>query len=107
MPKFEATKVKKGDTVVVLSGKSQGRQGKVIKVLAKKDRILVERVNMIKRHTKPTKNSQGGIVEKEASIHISNVALYCPACSKGVRVGYVIHGDGTKARACKHCGKEF
>jgi len=107
MPKYESMKVKKGDTVVVLSGKSQGRQGKIIRVLAKKDRVYVERVNMIKRHTKPTKNSQGGIVEKEASIHVSNVALYCPKCAKGVRIGYTVHKDGSKVRACKRCGQEF
>lgn len=107
MPKYETSKVKKGDTVVVLSGKSSGRQGKVIKVLPKKDRVLVERVNMIKRHQRPTKTSQGGIVEKEAAIHISNVALYCPKCARGVRVGYKLHDDGAKVRVCKRCGEEF
>ena len=77
MAKFEALRIKKGDTVEVLGGKSKGRTGKVIRVLPKKDRVYVERANMIKRHQKATQNNPGGIVEKEASIHISNIALVC------------------------------
>lgn len=107
MPKHESMKLKKGDTVVVLTGKSNGKQGKIIKIQTKKDRVFVERVNMIKRHQRPSKSNQGGIVEKEASIHISNVALLCPKCAKGVRVGYRFHDDGHKVRVCKHCGEEL
>jgi large subunit ribosomal protein L24 len=105
--RHETGRIRKGDTVVVLTGKSQGKQGKVIKVIQKKDRVLVERVNMIKRHQKPTQKSQGGIVEKEASIHASNVALFCPKCKKGARIGYKVHDDGTKVRACRRCGEEL
>jgi large subunit ribosomal protein L24 len=107
MAKHETSKIRKGDTVVVLAGKDGGRQGQVIRILGKKDRVLVERVNLVKRHTKPTQTSQGGIVEKEASIHTSNVALHCPKCSKGVKVGYKFHDDGAKVRVCRNCGEEL
>lgn len=107
MPKHEPIKIKKGDTVVVLTGKNAGKRGKVIKMLTKKDRVLVERVNMIKRHQKPTKNAQGGIMEKEAGIDVSNVALFCTKCNKGVRIGYKMHDDGAKVRVCKSCGEEL
>jgi large subunit ribosomal protein L24 len=107
MPKHEPVKIKKGDTVIVLTGKNADKKGKIIKILTKKDRVLVERVNMIKRHQKPTKNSQGGIVEKEAGIDLSNVALFCTKCNKGIRVGYKMHDDGSKVRICKNCGEEL
>ena len=103
----ETGRIKKGDTVVVLAGKNKGKQGKVIRILNKKDRLYVERVNMIKRHTKPTQSSQGGIVEKEASIHTSNVAIYCGKCRKAARIGYKVHEDGTKVRVCRRCGEEL
>ncbi|HWR67893.1 MAG TPA: 50S ribosomal protein L24 [Desulfomonilia bacterium] len=105
--RHETGRVKKGDTVVVLAGKNKGKQGQVIRVIHKKDRILVERVNLIKRHTKPTQTSQGGIVEKEASIHASNVALVCSKCKKAVRIGFKIHEDGAKVRVCRSCGEEL
>jgi large subunit ribosomal protein L24 len=105
--RHETGRIRKGDTVVVLAGKSQGKQGKVIKVIHKKDRVLVERVNLIKKHQKPTQTSQGGIVEKEASIHASNVALFCPKCKKGVRIGYKSHDGGAKVRVCRRCGEEL
>ena len=105
--RHETGRIKKGDTVVVLTGKSRGKQGQVMRVIQKKDRVLVERVNIIKKHTKPTQNSQGGIVEKEASIHTSNVALRCPKCKKGVRIGYKYHDDGAKVRVCRRCGEEL
>ena len=107
MAKHETSKIKKGDTVVVLTGKNKGKQGQVIRTLGKKDRVLVERVNMVKRHTKPTQTSQGGIVEKEAGIRVSNVALTCPKCKKGTRVGYKFHDDGKKVRMCRRCGEEL
>jgi large subunit ribosomal protein L24 len=107
MPKHESAKIKKGDAIVVLAGKNAGKRGKVIKMIAKKDRVLVERVNMIKKHQKPAKNSQGGIVEKEAGINISNVALFCTKCNKGVRIGHKVHDDGVKVRVCKSCGEEL
>jgi large subunit ribosomal protein L24 len=107
MEKRALERVKKGDTVQVLTGKNRGKQGQVMKILTKKGRVLVERVNMIKRHQKPTQNSQGGIVEKEASINASNVAPVCPKCRKGVRIGFTVHGDGKKVRVCKKCGEEL
>jgi large subunit ribosomal protein L24 len=107
MAKFESVKIKKGDTVEVISGKNRGKKGKVIKLLVKKDKVLVERVNIIKRHQKPTKASQGGIVEKEAGIYVSNVALVCPKCDRGVRVGFKILSDGEKVRICRKCGEEL
>lgn len=107
MAKCDAYKIKRDDDVVVLSGKNKGRRGKVLRVLPKKNRVLVERVNVIKRHQKPTQTSQGGIIEKEAPIHISNVALVCPKCDAGVKVGYKIHEDGSKTRICRRCGEEL
>jgi large subunit ribosomal protein L24 len=107
MPKHEPSRIKKGDTVIVLTGKNADKRGKVIKVLTKKDRVLVERVNMIKKHQKQTKSAQGGIVEKESGIDVSNVALFCTKCNKGVRIGYKLHDDGSKVRVCKGCGEEL
>jgi len=107
MAKHEMGKIKKGDTVVVLTGKNSGKQGQVIRLQNKKNRIFVERVNMVKKHQKPTQSSQGGIIEKEASIHASNVALSCPKCNKGVKVGYKFHDDGHKVRVCRNCGEEL
>lgn len=107
MERHGMDRIKKGDNVIVLAGKNKGKQGQVIRLLGKKDRVFVERVNMIKRHQKPTKASQGGIVEKEAGIHLSNVAPYCSKCKKGVRIGFKIHEDGKKVRFCKKCGEEL
>ncbi|MGC9325377.1 MAG: 50S ribosomal protein L24 [Desulfomonilia bacterium] len=107
MTKQGSDRIRKGDTVVVLAGKNKGKQGQVIRVLNKKDRVLVERMNMVKRHQKPTQSSQGGIVEKEASIHTSNLAIVCPKCTKGVRIGYKYHDDGKKVRVCGRCGEEL
>ncbi|MEK7207217.1 MAG: 50S ribosomal protein L24 [Pseudomonadota bacterium] len=99
-------KIRKDDRIIVLTGKDKGKQGTVLRVLPN-DRVLVENVNMIKRHTKPNPNKgvTGGIVEKEASIHISNVALYNPATSKGERVGFKTMQDGTKVRFFKKSGE--
>lgn len=107
MEKRGMDRIKKGDTVVVLAGKNKGKQGQVIRVLGKKDRVLVERVNMIKRHQKATQTTQGGIIEKEAGIHLSNVAPLCSKCGKGVRIGFKVHDDGKKVRFCKKCGEEL
>ncbi len=107
MEKRAMDRIKKGDTVEVLTGKNRGKQGQVLRVLNKKGRVLVERVNMIKRHQKPTQTSQGGIVEKEASINASNLAPVCGKCKKGVRIGVKLHDDGTKVRVCKKCGEEL
>lgn len=99
--------VKKGDKVEVISGKDKKKQGKVLVSYPKTGKVLVEGVNIIKKHTKGTQqNPQGGIVEKEAPIDASNVLLYCPKCGKGVRTGSKVDGD-KKVRVCKSCAKEL
>jgi large subunit ribosomal protein L24 len=102
MKKF---KIKKDDKVMVLVGKDRGKIGKILKILHKKDMVLVEQVNKVKRHVKanPYKGSTGGIVEKESPLHISNVALVCNACAKPSKVGYRIQDNGKKVRYCKKC----
>ncbi|MDY7001924.1 MAG: 50S ribosomal protein L24 [Thermodesulfobacteriota bacterium] len=104
MKKF---KIHKDDKVMVLAGRDKGKVGKVLKVVPKKDHVLVEKVNIVKRHTKANPYSQqaGGIVEKEAPIHISNVAVLCDACAKPTRVGYKATSDGKKVRFCKKCSE--
>jgi large subunit ribosomal protein L24 len=97
--------VKKNDMVVVITGKDKGKIGKILQVFPRKGRAVVEGVNIVKRHTKPTPYSSGGIVEKPAPIHVSNLMLYCPKCKKGVKVRRKILEDGTKVRACKKCGE--
>ncbi len=98
--------VRKDDNVMVVAGKERGKTGKVIKVLPKKSRLFIERVNLVKRHTRPrTAQQPGGIVEKEASIHVSNVMIMCDPCNAPVRVGYKILEDGQKARVCRRCGQ--
>ena len=97
--------IKKDDLVVVLSGKDKGKQGKVLEVMPKSGKVVVENINVASRHTKPRKQGdQGGIVKKEAAIDASNVMLVCPKCKKGVRVGYSVLENGTKVRVCKKCG---
>ncbi len=101
-------KITKNDTVFVLSGNDRGKTGKVLKVFPKKDRIVVEGVNFIKKHSRPTQQlPQGGIIEKEAPIHISNVKLVCPKCNRPTRVGIRTLDDGSRVRYCKHadCGE--
>lgn len=96
-------KIKMGDNVVIISGKCKGQTGKIIKTVAKTARVIVEGVNMIKKHVRdnPNKNIQGGIFEREGSVHISNVALLNPATDKPDRVGFKILNDGTKVRYFK------
>ncbi|WP_427340468.1 50S ribosomal protein L24 [Caloranaerobacter sp. DY30410] len=98
--------VKKGDTVVVISGKDKGKKGKVLTALPKRNRVIVEGVNMQTKHKKPSpKFPQGGIIHQEGPIHVSNVMLYCEKDKKGVRVGYKILENGEKVRVCKKCGE--
>jgi large subunit ribosomal protein L24 len=96
-------KIKKGDTVEVISGKDAGRQGRVLRVDRDRERVVVEGVNMIKRHTRPNpqKKVQGGIVEREAAIHISNVMAISPDSQRRTRIGYKILDDGRKVRVAK------
>ncbi|OGR01770.1 MAG: 50S ribosomal protein L24 [Deltaproteobacteria bacterium RIFOXYD12_FULL_50_9] len=100
------TSIKVNDKVEVITGKDKGRVGKVIRVNRDVKQIVVEKVNIIKRHTKPSnKNQQGGIVEKEAFFHVSNVMLICPKCTSTVRIGKKKLDDGNKVRICKKCGE--
>jgi len=98
--------LKKNDTVLVVAGAEKGKKGRVLSVEPKMERLLIESVNMIKKHMKPNKQySQGGIIEKEAPVHRSNVMLVCPKCDKPTRIGCSILEDGKKIRACKQCGE--
>nr|WP_156924153.1 50S ribosomal protein L24 [Halonatronum saccharophilum] len=99
--------VKKGDKVQVRSGKDRGKEGEVIKVFPAKSRVIVEGVNIIKKHVRPTQdNPQGGIVEKEAPIHSSNVMLICNSCGEASRTAKKVLEDGKKIRFCKKCGED-
>ena len=100
-------RIHKDDNVMILAGKDKGKVGKVLKLLRKKDRVLVEKVNMVKRHTKgnPYQQKAGGIIEKEMPIDISNVMLVCNACAKPSKVGYRQTEDGKKVRFCKKCNE--
>ncbi len=100
-----AAKVKREDFVVVIAGKDKGKKGKVLKVIPKKQRLVVEGVNIVKKHQRPTATTAGGIIEKPAPIHVSNVMLICPKCGKATRVGFTFLEDGTKVRKCKKCGE--
>lgn len=98
--------VKKGDTVVILSGKDKGKRGKIIEALPKKAKIVVEGVNKVKRHAKPTqKTPQGGILVKEAAMHSSKAMLVCPECDKPTRIRKSALASGKLARTCKQCGE--
>ena len=99
--------IKKGDTIVVLSGKDKGKQGKVLVADPKGLKVVVEGVNVATKHQKPRKQGEeGGIIKVETPIYVSKVQLVCPKCGKGVRVGYQIK-DGKKVRVCKKCGAEI
>lgn len=98
------TSLRVNDQVEVMTGKDKGRVGKILRIDKQANRAVVERINMIKRHTKPTDATQSGqIVEREASVHISNLMLVCPECAKTVRIGKKILEDGSKVRICKSC----
>ncbi len=99
------TRIRRDDEVIVIAGKDKGVRGKVIRTLPREGRVLVAKVNMIKRHTRPTPNSAGGIIEREAPIAISNVQYYCPKCKAGVRLGAKLLEDGRKVRVCRKCGE--
>lgn len=96
--------IKKNDTVLVVTGKEKGKKGRVISVDPTRNKILIERINIIKRHMKPSKKyAQGGIIEKEAPLNISNAMLVCSKCGKPTRIGNTILSDGKKVRTCKKC----
>lgn len=97
-------RIRKGDSVIVLSGDDSGRKGKVLKVYPAKSRAIVEGVNLIKRHTKPNRtNQQGGIIEKEAPVHLSNIALICPRCDEKTRIAATVPSGGARVRVCTKC----
>jgi large subunit ribosomal protein L24 len=100
-----ATPIRKNDNVVVTTGKDRGKRGRVMRVVPDKNRVIVEGVNVIKRHTKPNpqRNVKGGVVEREAAVHASNVQLVCPECGKPTRIGKKILGDGRTVRICRKC----
>ena len=100
-----ATPIRRNDNVVVITGKDRGKRGRVLKVVPGTNRLIVEGVNFIKRHTKPNPQRQikGGVVEREATLHASNVQLVCPECGKPTRLGRKILGDGRKVRVCRKC----
>ncbi len=100
-----AMKIKKGDKVIVITGKDKGKTGEVTKAMPKENKVIVSGVNMVKRHQKPSQESAGGIVSKEAPIHVSNVAIVDPKSGKGSRVGMKFLDDGRKVRVAKKSGE--
>ena len=100
--------VRSGDTVVVLSGKDKGKQGKVLQVSPKEGKVIVEGLNVVTKHVKPRRQGeQGGIVEAEAAMYASKVQLVCPKCGKATRIAHKILDDGSKVRVCKSCEEEI
>lgn len=96
--------IRKNDSVMVIAGRERGKTGKVLRVLKEKDAVIIERLNIVKRHTKPRGPQQtGGIVEKEAAVHASNVMILCDKCNAPARIGHKILGDGNKIRICRNC----
>ena len=96
-------RIKKGDQVLVIAGADKGKKGEVVRVLG--DKVVVQNIHIVKRHTKPNpqRNIKGGVVEREAAVHASNVQLVCPECGKPTRIGRKILGDGRKVRICRKC----
>jgi large subunit ribosomal protein L24 len=106
--KYAGFHIRKNDLVEVLSGKEKGKTGKVLRVYPKKDRVLVEKVNFVKRHSRPSgQTRQGGIIQKEAPLHVSNVLLVCPKCNQGKRMGSKVLEDGKRALVCRDCGEQM
>ena len=105
------TRIRKGDTVKVIAGKDRGATGKVLVVLRSQDRVLVEGVNRIKKHTKVTTTGRGaqtgGIITQEAPLHVSNVMVVCPSCDKPSRIGHRRDENGKNVRVCRRCGSDI
>ncbi|MEG0752235.1 MAG: 50S ribosomal protein L24 [Angelakisella sp.] len=100
--------VKKGDTVVILSGKDKGKKGKLLEVSPKEQKVIVEGLNMVTKHVKPRKQGDaGGIIKAEGAMYACKVMAVCPKCGKATRLGHKIAADGTKTRNCKHCAAEY
>jgi large subunit ribosomal protein L24 len=101
-------KLKKGDHVRVIAGKDVGKEGPITRVITDTDRVIVDGVNVAKRHQRAQgQTMQGGIIDKDMPIHVSNVAIVCPGCDKPTRIGYRFEDDGTKVRVCRKCGKDL
>jgi large subunit ribosomal protein L24 len=101
-------KVKRGDIVKVISGNDRGKRGEVMRVFPEKERLIIKGVNIITRHQRPTaRQREGGIIEREGTIHLSNVLVICPVCDRPTRVGFTFTEAGEKLRACKKCGESF
>lgn len=104
-------RIKKGDTVEVIAGKDKGTRGEVLRVIPKKDRVVIERVNIVKKHQRPVQAGrqqvQPGIIEFEAPIDLSNVMLVCPQCEARTRIGYRINENNRKVRVCRKCGQDI
>ncbi|MBO7257579.1 MAG: 50S ribosomal protein L24 [Alphaproteobacteria bacterium] len=98
-------KIKKGDQVIVITGRDKGKTGEVTKAMPKENKVLVSGINLVKRHTKPTQENAGGIISKELPIHVSNVALIDPKSGKATRVGIKVEKDGSKVRVAKKSGE--
>jgi large subunit ribosomal protein L24 len=106
MISLSKTHIKKGDTVMVTAGKEKGKSGKVLKVIPEKQKVVVEKINFIKRHSRPTKKApQGGIIEKEGPLQVSNVNVLCPKCNVPVRIKKKVLDDGKKVRVCVKCSE--
>jgi len=102
------SKIKKNDSVLVITGKDKGKTGKVLKVFKGDGKIIVEGINFVKKHVRKTKEDQkGGVIQREALIDMSNVLLFCKRCTRGTKVGYSILKDGSKSRFCKKCNEVF
>ncbi|PLW78517.1 50S ribosomal protein L24 [Cohaesibacter celericrescens] len=99
-----AAKLKKGDRVIVLAGKDKGKSGEIVQVIPAEERAIVRGVNMVKRHQRQTQGQEGGIINKEAAIHLSNLAIADPKDNKPTRVGFTVKEDGTKVRVAKRSG---
>ena len=99
------TPIRKNDSVLVIAGRDRGKRGRVLKVLPEKNRLVIEGINFISRHTRPnpSKNVKGGIMKREAPLHASNVQLVCPECGARTRIGHKLIGDGRKVRICRKC----
>ncbi|NDJ76997.1 MAG: 50S ribosomal protein L24 [Chloroflexi bacterium] len=104
-------RIKRGDTVEVIAGKDKGMRGEALRVIPKEDRVVIERVNIVKKHQRPMQAGrqqvQPGIIEYEGAIHLSNVMLVCPQCRERTRVGFRTNEDGFKVRVCRKCGEDI
>ncbi|HOJ51727.1 MAG TPA: 50S ribosomal protein L24 [Syntrophales bacterium] len=103
---MDEIKLKKGDTVQVIAGKEKGKTGKIVKILREEGRVVVEKLNFVKRHKRPDTRGKGGIMEKEAPLDISNVAYFCSRCNQAVRIGYTWN-EGKKVRICRKCKEQL